>query len=168
MILLTVNSFSLGWHLYKNMHDNNRKYVGLKTAARSQMDVYWGEARCRSIRAGSLIAITNVDGAAHCLITALGDENRDFSIDAFELPGVEGQPLATDRFDAREMNARAASRDTKPENGFAATLFDAGCDAGETFLFKATQNTELWIMVPVSAGFLEGGGGGHFLHKEVS
>ncbi len=137
-----------------------RRYLGLKTSSNQRLDVIWGEAGGISVRAGSIISITNVDGGTPCLITAMNETTRNFSTEALDLPDARVIPIDAKAFDSRRMASIAAGRDTTLEEGHAFSLFDAACNAGEIFLLKAPVDITLFIIVPVAQGFMAAGGGG--------
>ncbi|MEO1469830.1 MAG: DUF1989 domain-containing protein [Pseudomonadota bacterium] len=139
-----------------------RRYRGFDRPARGHRDVAWGTAGRLTASAGSLISLTNVDGGAPAWITGLTAGARTFSTDALDLAGVATQPLDAGAFDAREMAALAAGRDTRLDEGRAATLFDPSTPAGEMFITRALDDLELFVIAPAAAGFVEGGGGSRF------
>ncbi len=139
-----------------------RRYVGLKTPNRLRLDVLCGEAGSIAVRAGSIVSITNVDGGGSCLITAIDDTARDFATGPLDVPEAVPVPVDTATFDDRRMATIAASRDTMLDQARAFSLFDATCEAGETFLFKTTADTTLFVIAPVAKDFMTAGGGGRF------
>ncbi len=139
-----------------------RRYVGLKVPISRNLDVLLGEAGNIAIRAGSIVSITNVDGGAECLVTALCDAVRGFTIQPLDLP--ESVPVRIDAtsFDSRSMVSLAASRNVELSDCQAASLFNHSCKAGETFLFRASADAILFIIAPATEGFMTVGGGGRF------
>ena len=139
-----------------------RRYVGLKTPNREQLDVQWGEAGSIKVRANSIVSITSVDGGAPCIMTAIGADGRDFTTDPLEVPDAAPVRIDGAAFDSRRMEAIAAARNTGLENGRAFSIFDASSGVGETFLFRTVADATLFVVSPVADGFMTSGGGGRF------
>ncbi|MEM7044236.1 MAG: DUF1989 domain-containing protein [Pseudomonadota bacterium] len=141
---------------------DRRRYIGLKTPNRQRLDVSWGEAGSIVIPANAIVSITNVDGGASCLITAISDHVRDFSTKFLDMPEAVAVPIDATTFDSRQMAAIAASRDTTLEKGRALSLFDRTCEAGEDFLFKTSADVKLFVIAPALNDFMASGGGSRF------
>ncbi len=139
-----------------------RRYVGLKTPNRLKLDVRWGEAGSISVRANSIVSITNVDGGAPCLVTAIDGAARTFTTAALQVPGALSQPMDATVFDSRAMASIAASRGSTLDEAQVFSLFDGASSAGEIFLFKTTADTALFVIAPVARAFMYAGGGGCF------
>ena len=139
-----------------------RRYVGLKTPNRQRLDVMWGEAGSVPVRANSIVSITNVDGGAPCLVTALSETARHFTTEPLDLPDARPIMIDTASFDSREMASIARSRDATLEQGRAFSLFETSCEAGEVFLFKAKADLTLFVIAPTAVGFMAEGGGSRF------
>lgn len=139
-----------------------RRYVGLKTPNRERLDVSWGEAGSISAEANAIISITNVDGGSSCLITAMKDCGRHFTIDPLDMPEAIPVPIDTTAFDSRQMASIAASRDTELDQGQSFRVFDATCAAGDVFLLRVKEDVTLFLIAPVASGFVAKGGGSRF------
>jgi aminomethyltransferase len=139
-----------------------RRYVGLKTPNSQRLDIFWGEAGGIRVGKNAIVSITNVDGGASCLITAISDGVRDFTTDLFEIADGVPVPIDDTTFDHRQMASIAARRDTTLEEGLAFSLFDDACNPGEVFLFKASADLTLFVIAPAKADFISEGGGSRF------
>ena len=139
-----------------------RRYQGLKSSRPMAVDVRWGEAGRISVRAGSILSITNVDGGGVAWGTTLGPEARQFSAAALDLGAAAEVTLDPESFDAREMAGLAASRDSSLEGATGCKIFDAETEAGELFVTKVLEDATLFVIAPVSREFLSVGGGGRF------
>ena len=139
-----------------------RRYLGLKTPIRVRLDVQWGEAGSISVRGNSIVSITSVDGGAPCLMTAISADRRNFTTDPLEVPDASPVRIDGTAFDSCMMASIAAGRETKLEDGWAYSIFDASSDAGESFLFRTVSDATLFFVSPVAKGFMSSGGGGRF------
>ena len=139
-----------------------QRYIGLKTPTHLRLDVQWGEAGSVAVSANAIVSITNVGGGTPCLITAIDDAARNFTIESLNVPGAIPIQIDATTFDSRTMAAIVASRDAGLEQGQAFSLFDVSSEAGETFLFKIETNATLFVIAPVAHGFIAAGGGGRF------
>ena len=139
-----------------------RRYRGLKASAGLRLDVGWGEAGCLPVRAGSIISVTNVDGAAEAWLTALADDERNFGPGSLDLAQATPRSIDPARFDPRQMDAIAGGRDGRLGDGQCVPIFDAATTAGECFVTRALHDTRLWLIAPALGGFVEAGGGGRF------
>ena len=140
----------------------NPIYRGLKSSTLTRLDVCWGEAGHIRVQAGSLISITNVDGGSGVLLTALAEDERDFSPSALDLPAHLSTPLEGAQFDTRSMAAIACSRGSDLKAARAYRVFDETTQAGEAFIASATHDTTLFVIAPISEGYIGGGGGSRF------
>lgn len=138
------------------------RYDGLKEPNRLMLDVLCGESGSISVNAGTLVSMTNVDGDASALITALNDDHPEFNISAFGI--FDGKPVGIDPavFDSRQMVATAANRNTTLDNALAQRIFGGSSNPGETFLFRIEHQCTLFIIAPVSSNFIVSGGGSSF------
>jgi len=144
-----------------------RRYLGLKTPNQQRLDVFWGEAGSILVRGNAIVSITNVDGGASCLITALCEQTKVFTTVPLDLPEMLPIPIDATAFDSRRMTAIAASRDATLAEGEAVSIFDAGSSAGDVFLFKTNAEVTLFVIAPALPGFMSAGGGGRFnLHVQ--
>ncbi|MEO1492087.1 MAG: DUF1989 domain-containing protein [Pseudomonadota bacterium] len=139
-----------------------RRYRGLNTRNTRRLDVSWGELGHLTVAAGSLISITNVEGAAPVWVTGLTSHGRHFSPEALDLPGLKSQPIDSTAFDARVMTQRASARDSTIDAGEIAALFDASTSAGDIFVTRALDDQDLFVIAPVTNGFVSEGGGSRF------
>ena len=138
------------------------RYIGLKTPNRQRLDVSWGEAGRISVSANAIVSITNVDGGASCLITAISDGLRDFTTGLFEIAGAVPVPIDARTFDNQQMASIAENRDTTLEQGLAFSIFDPSCGPGEIFLFKTIADLTLFVIASAKPDFMSEGGGSRF------
>ncbi len=138
------------------------RYRGLREPVRNRIEVFWGEIGRLHAPAGSVVSITNVDGAASCCISALSDDERTVSTAAIDLPEGVAHRLDPATFDSRMMAARVASRGGSLEAGKAYRLFDETARPGEVFVTRMRCAAELFLFVESCDGYVESGGGGRF------
>ncbi|MEL7464695.1 MAG: DUF1989 domain-containing protein [Pseudomonadota bacterium] len=141
---------------------DRRRYRGLTSSGSLRIDVAWGEAKRLPVAAGSLISVTNVDGGTSMNVTALTDAGRCFSTDGLDLADAGSAAIDALVFDARMMEAKAASRDARLADGRATALFDGETDPGEVFVTRALEDLELFAFVPADPDYVANGGGGRF------
>lgn len=139
-----------------------RRYVGLKTPDRQRLDVCWGEAGSISVGANAIVSITNVDGRASCLITALGDHKRNFTVAPLDVPGAVPAQIDATAFNSSWLESLAMSRGAKLNQATSYRIFDGACTAGGVFLFRVKEATTLFVISPVVTDFLSEGGGSRF------
>jgi len=139
-----------------------QRYFGLKTSNQTQLDVFCGEVGQLKVPTDAIVSVTNVDGGGPCLITALGEEDRNFCISDFDVPGATSSTIDPASFNSQKMEALAASRNGKLEKGEAIKVFDCDCEAGEVFLFPVSKVTNLFVIAPINRSYLETGGGCSF------
>ncbi len=139
-----------------------QRYRGLKQPGTLRLDVGFGEAGSLSAPAGAVVSVTQVDGGQRVWLTALADDERTYSVASLELPGDRADQLPPDTFDSRMMRALAGSRggDLSPISAF--PVFDDATRAGESFVFRMRRAARLFVIAPVTPGFVETGGGGAF------
>lgn len=139
-----------------------RRFLGVRDPGRPRRDVRFGEACRIDVPAGTLVSVTNVDGGASCLLTALRPGDRTFCLDALELPPRSGAPIDAAAFDSRMMEAMASARGAGAEDGSAYRIFGDSGAPGEVFTTRTVEDAALFLAVPASGDFLAGGGGGRF------
>ena len=142
--------------------DERRAYRGLKTPQHLRLDVTWGRAEHINVPAGALVSITNIDGCGSVFLTTLTAKTRNFSTDGLDVPQALAQALGALRFDQREMAQRAATRDTTLNAGAAYEAFSKDTKPGEMFVMKVSQAVALYVIAPISEGYIDEGGGSHF------
>lgn len=112
--------------------------------------------------AGSLVAVTNLDGSPSVFLTALSDKYAHFTTTPFELPQDKQISVASINFNDCMMAGIAASRNSNLKQGLALQIFDSLSQAGEEFIFRIQHDAELFVIAPVRYDILSSGGGGHF------
>jgi len=137
-----------------------RLYKGLKDRDCLCLDVFAGEARHIDVKAGAIVSVTNIDGAAAALLTTLVDQERDFTVTPFDLPDAPHCSLDVTTFDYRAMAEIGRSRDADLKRATAIRVFDERSRTGATFLMKMKADATLFVIVPVHRDFLQTGGGG--------
>lgn len=135
------------------------RYRGLKRAVNLQTDVGYGSAGRIKVAAGSIVSIVHIDGGSPVWLTALAEDSQHFGTAPFESVDVVSEPLVTNGFDSREMRACAAARDSALSHTRGQRMFDETTAPGETHIFRFTQNADLFIVAPVSDGYIASGGG---------
>lgn len=136
------------------------RYEGIKQPVALLEDVHCGEAGRLKVRAGSIVSVTNVDGARTALVTALAEGDACFGLSALDLPRRMQIPLAADAFDSRIMEAMTASRGGSLADAQAFRMFDSESLPGDVFVLGVRRDAMLFIVVPASREFLTEGGGG--------
>lgn len=135
------------------------RYRGLKQAVSLRVDVRYGSAGRVKAVAGSLVSITHVDGGSSVWLTALADTAKSYNTTVFEAKDIVSEPLIAEGFDPREMLALTTARDGEWSKGKGQRIFDGSTQAGETHIFRVTQNADIFVIAPVAPNFLETGGG---------
>ncbi len=142
-----------------------QRYEGLKDPNRLSLDVLCGESGSIGAEAGALVSITNVDGGASALVTALSDERPEFSLSPLDVDADSPVRIDATAFDSRAMAATAANRSTDLDCAQALRIFDQSSPAGETYLFRVKSRARLFFAAPVSPDFITTGGGSRFRIK---
>ncbi|MEM9043118.1 MAG: DUF1989 domain-containing protein [Pseudomonadota bacterium] len=141
---------------------DRRRYQGLDQPAICDREVIWGRAEHLTVSAGAIISITNVDGGAPVWVSGLMPTARTYSIRGLDLAYVPDHVIDDTCFDSREMAALVSRRDGALSDGRAATIFDSTTEPGEMYVTKALQDQTLFVIAPITKGFVEGGGGSRF------
>lgn len=144
------------------MPADRQRFRGIGSADSLRLDVVWGESGRIDVPAEAVISVTNVDGGAACWLTALTEDERDFSPFALELPAGNDVSLKAGAFDSRMMSAVAASRDCDLNSGRALQVFDDTTDPGEVFITRTRKPVSLFVVAPAEGAFVAKGGGGRF------
>ena len=139
-----------------------QRYRGLRESGRNRIEVLWGEAGRIHAPAHSVVSVTNIDGATPCWVSALAEDERNFSTSAIELPAGAGTRPDSGAFDSRMMTALASNRDACLESGSAYRLFDGTTRPGEVFVTRMRRTAELFVFMETSDAFVASGGGGRF------
>lgn len=138
------------------------RYCGLKAPTGMRRDVRWGQVARLRVSAGAMIEITNVDGGSEAWVTTLSPSRRDFGPEGLDLGAVPPSALETRCFDFREMAQVARSRASSLEAAAICRLFDAATEPGESFVTRAVEDTVVYVIAPITDGYVESGGGGSF------
>ncbi len=109
-----------------------------------------------------MVSVTNFDSATSCWVSALAEDERNFSTSAIDLPAGAGTRPASSAFDSRMMTALASNRDACLDAGSAYRLFDETTRPGEVFVTRMRRTEELFVFVETSDEFVASGGGGRF------
>lgn len=138
------------------------RFEGLKSVNRLKLDILWGEVGHVDLPAGTVISVTNVDGAATAWITAQTADESSFSLSAIELPAEKSIPMDSAKFDSRIMAAIANSRDGCLSSASVYRVFDQSTAPGETFITRVHTPAKLFVIAPVDRDFVTSGGGARF------
>lgn len=140
--------------------DSRTRYAGLKVANTLRADVGYGAAETLRVPAGAIVSITQAGGGARAWLTALPDEARYFGISALDVPEDLSHPLASLKFDNREICERTMARGGDFANARGFPIFDQSTDPGESYIVRVREPAMLCVIVPLTSDFLESGGGG--------
>ncbi|WP_424965348.1 DUF1989 domain-containing protein [Dinoroseobacter sp. S375] len=125
-------------------------------------DVLCGEAARLDVKAGSTLSVTNVDGGGPALLTLLLPDQRTYSATPLGVPVADQDRLPLEHFDRREMEALLRARDGKIADATGVALFDTTSEPGALHVTKVTQDCSVFVIAPVTRGFVETGGGSRF------
>lgn len=142
-----------------------RRYDGLKEPNRLTLDILCGEAQSIRVTAGSLVSLTNIDGAGRVLLTTLCDEPAAFSLDPLDLSNSTTATLDPLTFNSQSLNTLASAHNTPLANIPAISLFDESSQPNELFVLRITQDCTLFVIAPSAENFVEFGGGSRFQLK---
>ena len=109
--------------------------------------------------AGSIVAITHVDGGSPVWLTALAGDARVCSPAPFSVAGHQVAPLPLDGFDTRQIEGLVAARSGRLADTTGIAIFDAATPAGEAHVFEMRDTADLFVIAPVARDFIERGGG---------
>lgn len=138
------------------------RYLGLKVAKNLRRDVLAGESGHLDVKAGAIVSIKNVDGGACALLTALVDNEKNFTTAPFDASDKTIQKLDMASFDNREMDTLSKNRGGSLSDAETMRIFDAGSRPGDVFLLKMKSKATLFAVAPLSGEFISLGGGGRF------
>ncbi|WP_424987510.1 DUF1989 domain-containing protein [Microbulbifer sp. S227A] len=136
------------------------RYRGIGQADHLKLHVGCGEAGHIRVRAGSVVSVTSMDGGCDAWMTARTATAGVFDLSALGLPDAVGDRLDSTRFDHRQMTAMAGARDSRLEDARALRIFDRETAPGDTYIAKVSTDCDLFVIVPVTDGYLTRGGGG--------
>lgn len=136
------------------------RYQGLKQSDCLKLDVCCGEAGRARVAAGSIISITNVDGAAAAYLTTLCGADRTFGLASVDCPDGVACQVDPTLFDSRSMAALVEARNADLTAAAYLRLFDDASGPGDVFITRATAAAEVFVVLPATAGYLTRGGGG--------
>ncbi len=139
------------------------RYRGVRGPYRFRVDISCGQTAKFSVEPGDIISVTNIDGAASLLLTAMAADTLNLTPTGLGLDEAQTTTVDTTTFDAREMSAKLTSRGVSWDEASAVSIFDSATLAGEVFLFKPQVRTTVYAMAPMEPGFLSRGGGGRFM-----
>lgn len=139
-----------------------QRYIGLKQANVLVVDVLCGESASVQLEEEMLVSITNVDGAAPTLLTALSDQQPNFTPAPLGIPELRTESLDPSVFDSRMMAAIAINRNVSLAGATALRVFDQFSRPADSFMFKVQQRCRLFVIAPVNPGFITSGGGSRF------
>ncbi|WP_254442552.1 DUF1989 domain-containing protein [Ruegeria arenilitoris] len=139
-----------------------RRYSGLKQPGTMRLDVGFGEAGTLRVPKDAVVSITQVDGGARAWLTALSDDEPIFGISSLDVPGELSEPLETANYDNRMMSELVTSRGGSLDTSRGIQIFESSTEAGENYIFRMRQSARVFIIAPVTPGFIETGGGGAF------
>ncbi|MEM6891041.1 MAG: DUF1989 domain-containing protein [Pseudomonadota bacterium] len=135
------------------------RYRGLKRAANLQTDVGYGSAGRLKVAAGSIVSVAHVDGGSPAWLTALTDMARTFDTSPIENSQAASEPLIADGFDTREMHELTKTRNGNWNHAKGLQIFDKTTAPGETHILQMAQDADLFILAPITPGYIECGGG---------
>ncbi len=139
------------------------RYQGLKWPNQLRMEVSWGSAAHIDVPEGTMLSITNVDGAAHAWITAMAEDERSFSTASLDVPLDQKSPFDAASFDSRAMAAIVNSRDGCLGSTSVFAVFDSTSEPGSVFTTRVTKDTKFLLISPVTRNFISEGGGARFI-----
>ncbi len=142
--------------------DQRPRFRGLGVPIAHVADVFCGEAVRLDVRAGSIFSVTNVDGGATAVITALSPNQKTFSATPFGVVQGDQVALPIKAFDTREMEALTSARDGLVADATGLTLFDDASDPGALYVTNLEQDCIVFVIAPVAPAFVETGGGSRF------
>ena len=137
------------------------RYRGLaREADRRGMSIAPGEWILFEAHAGDLVALRDVEGGAHLLLTALGETERKPSVRSFEGEAARTVRLPASAHIPERLLTLCRSRDGSIADARAIEPFDGDGDAAELHCARLTASALVIAYMPVVPGWLEGGGGG--------
>lgn len=148
---------------HSSLASDRRRYRGLKARGALQRDLTWGDMIALPLQENAIVSITAIDGGGALWLTSLAEDERDFSLEALQLPASKAAGLDATAFDARLMEAIAKGRGSSLARAEAYRLFESETLPGDTFVLKVTKATKLFVISPIQANYLDSGGGGSFL-----
>lgn len=125
-------------------------------------DVLCGEAVRLDIQAGSTLSVTNTDGGAEAVLCVLSPDQKCFSATAVGAGPTDQVALPADAFDSRQMQALTSARGGCMREGTGVALFDAASEPGALYVTKLDHDCMVFVIAPVTRGFVEAGGGSRF------
>ncbi|MEO0975939.1 MAG: DUF1989 domain-containing protein [Pseudomonadota bacterium] len=137
-------------------------YRGLKDPVFFQIQVAWGGVETVDVPAGALISVTNVDGGGRVLLTARAPEDRHFTTRTLDVPTSESTSEDPAVFDHQMMASLAAARGSSLDLARFHAVFDGASLPGDQFVTRALEDTSLYVIAPMDASYVAGGGGSSF------
>lgn len=142
--------------------DHRPRLRGLGVPVHHIKDAFCGDAVRLDVRAGTTLSITNVDGGATAILTALEADQKSFSASVFGIEASKQTRIDQTSFDARQMTTMTETRDGSMQKATGVCIFDTHSEAGTLYVTKTTEDCTVFVIAPVSDSFIEQGGGSHF------